>query len=378
MLESQRHLFDLPDDVTYLRAASSTPLLKRAADVGHGGIDKKLNPWRLGHDEAFTEPDAARALFAAMIGASADDIALQPAASYGLSTAAANLDAGLGRTIVLLEQQFPSNVYPWRELVAREGGEIVTVARPEGDRWTEAVIAAIGPETAVVALANCHWTDGSMLDLAAIAARAHGVGAALVLDISQSLGVVPIDVAKIDPDFLVCVSYKWLLGPYQLCFCYAAPRRQRGRPIEHNWVARANAEDYSGLVDYVDDYAPGARRFDTGERGNYVSVPMVCESLRQIAEWGVAEIAATLRPLVDEIADRGRAIGLSPTPAAVRAPHFLGLRRPAGLPAGLDQRLMAENVYVSIRGDAIRVAPHVYNSSTDIDRLFEVLGRVLN
>ena len=365
----QRHLFDLPDDVAYLRCAASAPQPKAVRAAAEAAIAARSQPWTAGK---LADPDAVERLrsgFARLIGAAADDVAIVPAASYGLSVAAANLPLKAGQRILTLEAQFPSNVYPWRVAAAEHEAALVTVARPEDGDWTPAVLAAIDEATAVVALPAFHWTDGSRLDLAAISARARGLGAALVLDLSQSLGAVPFDVAEIRPDYLVTVGQKWLMGPHQLAFFYAAPERQGGRPIEHNWVIRRGSEDDAGLVNYVDDFQPGARRFDGGARGNPVAIPMAEAALAQVEAWGIADIAQSLRPMVDEIADRAEAIGLVPTPARARAPHFIGLRAPDGLPEGIAERLGAAGVHVSLRGDAIRVAPHLYNTDADIERL---------
>lgn len=373
MIDCHRHLFDLPDDVVYLRCAASAPQLKSVYEAGRLGLAKKSRPWRIGARETFDDVERLRALFAGLIGADNGDVALAPSASYGLSIAAANLTVGEGRDVVVLARQFPSNVYPWRALVRRHGGRLLTVERPADDDWTAAVLASIGPSAAIVALPQCHWLDGAMLDLEAIGRRVRDVGAALVLDLSQSLGAVPFDVGAVQPDFLVAVAEKWLLGPYQLAFLYAAPSRQSGEPIEHTWIGRAESENYARLVDYRDGYQPGARRFDVGERGNFISVPMAIQALRQIADWRVDAIAATLKRMTDETADRAAAIGLTPVPMAARAPHMIGLRAEAGLPAGLGDRLADRNIFVTVRDQVIRVSPHVYNKSEDIESLFIAL-----
>src|SRR5581483_5991752 len=115
--------------------------------------------------------------------------------------------------------------------------------------------------TAVVTVSNCHWTDGSLIDLYRVGERARQVGAAFVVDASQSLGAYPVDVARAQPDFLVTVGYKWLMGPYGLSYLYVAPRwRERGVPIEESWLTRAGSEDFARLVDYTESYRDGARR----------------------------------------------------------------------------------------------------------------------
>jgi len=199
-----------------------------------------------------------------------------------------------------------------------------------------------------------------------------------VLDLSQSLGALPFDVGEIDPDFLVCPTYKWLLGPYGYAFLYVAPRHQQGRPIEHNWNARAGAEDFAGLVRYRDTYRAGARRFDVGENSNFALVPAALAGLACLREWGVENVRVMLAARTETIARRAAdRFGLQSIHPSRRAGHYLGLRFSDGVPERLLERLAERNVFVSLRGDSMRVTPHVYNTDADVDRLFEALAAVL-
>lgn len=295
VLGPQRHLFELPDDVAYLNCAYLAPQLRSVTEAGLAGVRRKAAPWQIGPADFFTGAEELRSTFAALLGADAGSIALVPSVSYGIGTAAANIKVGPGQTVVLLAEDFPSDVYPWRAAAQVHGGEIVTVARPADDDWTAAVLGAIDERTAVVAVPGCHWTDGTLVDLVAVGEAARGVGAALVVDATQSLGAMPLDLAAVRPDFLVAAGYKWLLGPYSLGYLYVAPQHQDGQPLEHNWITRAGSDDFAGLVDYVDDLAPGARRFDVGERSNFVLVPMALAALRQLLAWGVPTSARRSR-----------------------------------------------------------------------------------
>jgi selenocysteine lyase/cysteine desulfurase len=238
------------------------------------------------------------------------------------------------------------------------------------------VLDAIDEATAIVAVPNVHWTDGSLVDLGAVGARAREVGAALVVDATQSLGALPLSIDSVQPDFLACASYKWLLGPYSTGFLYAHPRWHHAAPLEHNWQNRANSEDFAGLVDYKDAFQPGARRFDVGERSNFALMPMVVAALEQLEAWGVDAIAASLQSKTDIIADEARARGLHVAERTERGPHMLGVRFPGGAPSGILASLADENVHVSLRGDSIRISPHLYNRDEDIERLFGVLSAV--
>lgn len=375
---SQRDLFEIPDGVTFLNCANMSPQLRSVTSSGIEAVKSKESPWLISPPDWFSAPERLRELAAKLIGVDAEAVALVPSVSYGIAIAAANVKVERGQYIVLLNEQFPSNVYAWKVLAAQQNANIRTVQREPGGTWTDAVLEAIQNDTAVVTVPNCHWTDGSLIDLVEVGAKARSVGAALVVDASQSLGAYPIDIMKVQPDFLVSVGYKWLLGPYGLGYLYVAPVwREKGLPIENSWLSRAGSEDFAGLVDYQDEYRSGARRFDMGEFPQFVLVPMAIEALRQILNWGVENIQNSLSILTKEIEQRVLKIGGSALPAGKRAAHMIGIRLPNGLPDQLSKRLASENIFVSIRGDSIRVAPHLYNDKADIDRLFEVLDEIL-
>ncbi|MBI4184576.1 MAG: aminotransferase class V-fold PLP-dependent enzyme [Proteobacteria bacterium] len=354
-----------------------SPLMRSVAEAGRRGIDGKVRPWTIAARDFFAESEAARALFAELVGTRADDVAIVPAVSYAMAIAAANIRVRRGQTIVVLPDQFPSNVYPWRELARENGAEIVTAREPGNGDMTDSVLAAIDRRTAIAALPHCRWTDGALVDLAAVGRRAREVGAALVVDATQSLGALPLDVAEVQPDLLVSAGYKWLMGPYSLGFAYIAPRHHGWRPLEHGWIARARSDDFARLVDYRDEFQPGARRFDVGERSNFILVPMMRAALAQVRAWGPANVQVTLAAMTEAIAGRAAALGLSAPPVGRRAGHYLGLGFAGGVPEGLPARLAAEKVYVSVRGSSMRITPHLYNDDEDVERLFRALTAAL-
>jgi len=364
-----RSSFDLPAEDAYFNAAQIGPLPRVAAQAGADAFAAKLRPWTSTTQTSFfDQPEALRAVAATLFHARADDVALVPAASYGLATAAANISLEPGQEICVLDGQFPSNVYTWRRLAETTGAVVRTVARANRETWTETLLAAIGPQTGMVACGAVHWIDGGRIDLEAVSKAARAHGAALVLDLTQSLGVMDFDVGAVDPDFAVAAAYKWLLGPYAIGFLYAAPRRQGSRPLEENWINRADSEDFSRLTDYRDAYAPGARRYDMGERSNHQLVPAALASLAFLEGIGVDAIARHIAAVNMEIAERLAGLGFADdTPD--RAGHYLSLALPEGAPGDLAAHLRADGVHVSMRGPRLRISPHIYNTAGDVDRL---------
>jgi selenocysteine lyase/cysteine desulfurase len=372
----RRALFEIPEGVTYLNCANMAPQLRSITAMGIDAVRAKATPWATPFSQWFSQPEELRGLAAQVIGADADGVALVPSVSYGIATAAANLPIAAGQSIVILDREFPSNVYAWRDLAKKKNGRVVTVVREPGENWTGALLRAIDETAAIVSIPQCHWTDGSKVDLEVVGERAREAGAALVIDASQSLGASVLDLERVKPDFLTAVGYKWLLGPYGLSYLYVAPKwRETGVPLEQSWMTRAGSEDFSSLVDYSEEYRAGARRFDMGEFSQFVLVPMAIAGLRQILDWGVQRIEAEISPLTEQIAKMAAESNYSVLPAADRSRHLIGVRFSGGISARLPNALQEAGVYVSIRGDSIRIAPHLYNEPKDIDLLLEVLRR---
>jgi selenocysteine lyase/cysteine desulfurase len=278
-----------------------------------------------------------------------------------------------GRSILLLAEQFPSNYYSWQRRAEETGVALKIVAWPEDSDWTAAVLNSLTADVAVAALPNVQWTSGGRLDLVRIGEACRKLGVALALDLTQSLGALPFSVKEVQPDFAVAASYKWLLGPYSVGLLYVAPKWQQGLPLEENWIQRANARDFSSLILYTEDYDAGARRFDMGERSNFALLPAAVCAMKQLLAWNVAQISETAGVYTRRLAAAAAELGLTSPPEELRAPHYLCLRRKAGIPRELPEILAREKVYVSIRGSSIRVTPHVYNSAADAERLISCL-----
>ena len=377
MIDSQRHLFDIPEGVAFFNAGYMSPLPKASAEAGEIALRRKSTPWVLSPNDFFTETEEFRKLAAQLIQANASDIAVIPSASYGLAIAAKNISLNAGEEILVLEDQFPSNIYCWQRAAKENDAIIKTVPMPEDRNWTQAVLSLISEKTAVASLPHNHWADGGLLDLVQIRNALDKVGAKLVLDTTQSLGAMPLSVKDVRPDFLVAAAYKWLLSPYSTGFLYVAPDYQNGIPLEENWLNRKGSEDFSGLVNYQDEYQPGAVRYDMGERANFALIPSAIASFQQILDWGIDNIQATLAKRNASLMDELSGTGLTAIPDHFRAGHFLGLEYEAGFPENILEQLAAEKIYVSKRGNSLRVTPHLYNNDNDYERLIGALKRIL-
>ncbi|HEX5880732.1 MAG TPA: aminotransferase class V-fold PLP-dependent enzyme [Actinomycetota bacterium] len=376
-LPVQRELFDIPSDVAYFNCASLAPTLRASREAAEAALARRARPWRISSDDWFSGAEERRALFARLAGVDPDGVALVPATSYGLAVAAANLPAGPGRRVLVLADDFPSNRYTWQRFAGRTGAALVTVERRDGRTWGEAVLEELDERTAVVAVLATHWTDGGSVDLVAIGERARQAGAALVVDASQALGAAPLDLAAVQPDYLVTVGYKWLLGPFALGYLYVAERHRDGVPLEENWISRLGSEDFGALVDYQDRYQPGARRFDIGQRSHFETTPMAVAALRQLLDWEVERVAATLGQVTGRIQREVAAIGLRLT-SGDRVPHMLGIAFPDEARGAVAAALAGAGVFAGVRGSSLRVSPHLWTTDQDVERLVGALTKATN
>jgi selenocysteine lyase/cysteine desulfurase len=377
LLVDQRHLFDVPDEVAYFNTANLSPLLRQVAAAGQAAIEQRARPWTITPPDWFTGVEQLRDRAARLFGTDTEGVALIPATSYGLAAAARNLPVPADGRILVLHEEYPSNYYTWQRHAQRSAAELVVVDREPGQSWAEAVLDQLDERVAVVALPNVHWTDGALIELGRVAPVARDAGAALVIDASQSLGALPLDLDELQPDAVVAVGYKWLLGPFSVGYLYLAPHLRDGEPLEENWISRDGSDDFAALVDYTDSYLPGARRFDVGQRTNFGLVPMAVAALDQILAWGVANIAAALQVLNDDLVARITALGLA-APSGPRAPHILGLPIPREAGGRILEALQQMGVSASVRGSALRLAPHLHISSSDCDRLLHALTAALD
>lgn len=362
-------------DVLYLDCAARAPVLRDVHAAGQAALEANAAPWTQSFDALEALVEAVRALAAGMLDGDTEAVALVPSAAFALSTAARNLPLEAGEAVLLLEGQFPSNLLPWQQRCAEAGARVAGVRRAPGQDWTEAVLDALAaePRTRVVALPQVRWDDGALLDLDRIAPRVHAAGAALVLDLSQSLGALPADIARWRPDFVASVGYKWLLGPRGLSWLWAAPRRRGdGVAIEQHWSTRDAGAGWRFPLEAPPPSRSGARRFDAGEIDEPLPLAMAGAGLAKLQAWGVPHIAAALGRYTGALDAALDASGLSEWKTPGHAPHLTALRPPAERLDAVFDALARERIVCTRRHGLLRIAPHLHVTPGDMARVAAV------
>ncbi|MBL4662450.1 MAG: aminotransferase class V-fold PLP-dependent enzyme [Flavobacteriaceae bacterium] len=377
MLQNQQHLFSLNDEITYLNGAYMSPQLKSVAKIGIDCLQQKSQPSNILAADFFSEKEVLRSHFAQLI--SVDDpqrIAILPSVSFGIGTAMKNIPFEKGDEIVVLEEQFPSNYYAWQQLELEKGVVIKTISAPpllpgRGQLWNEHILEAITPKTKCVALPMVHWADGTKFDLQAVRSRTNEVNAYLIIDGTQSVGALPFSVKEIQPDALICAGYKWLMGAYGLGIGYFGERFDDGTPLDNNWMNHQDAEDFSKLVNYNHSFKPKAARYDIGESSNFIMVPMLTEGIRQLITWTQQGIQTYCEAITKEAIEQlTQQKGCFVEDSNYRGQHLFGIYLPESMNIyTVKTNISAQNILVSIRGNAIRVSPNVYNNKKHLEKL---------
>lgn len=382
-LTCQRAAFDLPPDETYLNSAYMGPLPRSVRAAGDAALARRSVPSRIGARDFFEPAEHARRRCAALVHADPERVALVPNVAYAMGIVARNLAPRPGQHVVVLGDQFPSNVYPWQRWpdvslrVVREPMAPTTDGAPlrrRAEAWNAALLDAIDRDTALVAIEQAHWTEGLLFDLERVGARCRDVGAVFVVDVTQTAGAMPLDWTRIRPDALVAHAYKSMLANYGLGFAVLADRFAEGAPLEEHWLMRAGAEDFSRLVDYAEAYAPGMRRHDTSLRANPVLIDMLSAACELLLQWQPQRVRNYLLGIEHRAVERLRAAGFGVLDDALRAANLFGVHLPPGLTADrVRAELARQRIHVSVRGSAVRVSPHVYNDDGDLERLADAL-----
>lgn len=384
MLNCQKHLFNLDSEVHYINGAYMSPISKAVAEAGVAAVKRKLQPYNISADDFFTNAEHLKALFSKIIHAHEPKrIAIIPSVSYGIATVAKNIKAQKGQNIIVADAQFPSNIYTWRELAKEKELTIKTISYPSeiqegrGAIWNERILESIDNQTTIVALSHIHWANGTKFDLKRISTRAHEVGALLIVDGTQSVGAMPIDVTDMGIDALICAGYKWLMGPYSQGYAYYSEYFDNGKPLEETWIARQGAEDFRRLVDYQDNYAPLSTRYDMGEKSNFINIPMGITALQELLDLGIQNIQNYCLNLSRDAIKKWQQNGFWVEQEIWRGGHLFGVQIPPHIPVDkLQSALKDRKVYISVRGEFMRISPNIYNDAADMAALTEVLMNI--
>jgi selenocysteine lyase/cysteine desulfurase len=350
--------------VAPLPAATQAAVARWAAQAACEG-DTAWTAWQ-------KRVEACRALAARLLGADASEVALVHSTSEGIGLVAEGYPWREGDNVVTLDNEFPSNQYPWLNLASR-GVETRRAATDRGRVDLNRLEEACDARTRIVSISWVGYLSGWRADLNAAAEMAHRKGALLLVDAIQGLGVFPLDVRTTGVDFLAADGHKWLLGPEGAGLFYL--RREHLdllRPLGVGWHSVVHASDYGRIELRL---KPSAARYEGGSQ-NMVGFLGLAESLELLLAYGQQALGRRIVEITDLACRRLEAIG-----AAIYSPRegdhrsgIVSFELPGTEALAEKKRLLAQDVVLSARGGKLRIAAHAYNNEADLDRLIEALG----
>jgi selenocysteine lyase/cysteine desulfurase len=366
------------EGVAYLNAALQGPIPLAAAREAQAALEWKKRPDRLADTAYFDLPDRIREKVSRVIGARPDEIAVTSGASAGLASVAAGIDWKPGDEVLVGRGEFPAHFSTW--LRYEKAGKLrVRVVEPRGRFITaDDYIAEIGPQTRVVSASFVRFDNGARLDAARVGEACRKSGTALLLDITQCAGSMPLNIRELGADMAVCSGYKWLLGPYGTGFFWIASEWIERLPLGAVYfMALEGARDFHAMPSDKFQPVPGARRWDSPETANFTNLAAFESSLDMLLRIGLDSVAQHVDGLVGELIERlprGVCVLASPEERSKRGPYVCVSARRSEETMALYEKVRAAQIHVSLRDNALRIAPYLYNTSEEISRLIEVLS----
>lgn len=380
-MNSQKEFFSLNEGHHYFNCASKAPLLKAAERAGLKAINRERNPFEIETEDFFNTTQLAKKEFATLINSQWHQIAIIPSVSYGLATALNNIGHKEKGNAITMEEEFPSGYYAL-ERWCKENENILKVVGPKNSdgnnqHWNKNILEAIDEKTSVVLISSIHWMHGLKFDLQAIGEKCEQVGAYFIVDGTQSVGALPINVKEYKIDALICAGYKWLLGPYSIGLAYFNEKFSQGKPLEESWMNRTNAKDFSQLTRYQSAYDIGSGRYNVGQTSNFILTPMLLAALQQINEWKPENIQRYCQELTAPLFDHLNKFNLKIERGQYTVYHLFAIQFSDKKEIEiLKEKFKNSNIYASVRGHYIRLSVNVYNTPSDIEKLIEAIDKV--
>lgn len=365
--EAYRKCFPVTKKLIYLNHAAVAPLSTRIVEA--------INRYLIERSETDVENyvatlmpslSAARRLVSRHIGCAERNLGFVPNTSYALNFLAQGLEWKQGDRILLGSQEFPTNVYPFLNLVSK-GVEIDFAEGEDGAVTVEEIERRLTPRTKLVAVSYVQFLSGYRIDLKTLAGVCHKHGALLSVDAIQALGAMPIDCRETGIDFLAAGCHKWAMSPMGIAALYLTDDLlERLRPAYVGWLS---VKDAWNMLDYKLDLMDDATRFELGTQ-NWLGIIGLCEAFKLFAEVGAETVTEKVLSLTQHLRTSLQACGFEVAGATDRE-HWSGITAVKHLtdaPAAAEA-LMRAGIEATARCGMLRVSPHFYNTADELNAL---------
>ncbi len=366
------------EGVAYLDAAGQGPLPLKSVRASQAALEWKKLPHRLPEGEYFGLPDRIRDLLARLLGGEVGEFAITSGASSGMMIVASNFDWQPEDEVLLGRGEFPAHFSTFMPLA--DAGRLRAKIVTPRDRFLRAsdYIEQFTPQTRMVSASLVRFDDGALLDAERLAQACRKAGVLFLLDMSQCACGIPISLRAIGADFAVSSGYKWLLSPYGTGFFWARRESmEKLRPGPFYWKALEGARNFHSLSMSKFSPVPGASRWDAPETAAFTNLAAMQASLEFIESVGIEAIAEHNRRLIAQLVERlprDTCVLASPGAAENRGSFICIAARKPERTKELYEKLRSAQVIVSLRENAMRIAPYLYNTDRDIAKLIGILS----
>jgi selenocysteine lyase/cysteine desulfurase len=382
-----------PRDVIYFNNSGKTALPRSVQRAGELALGRECQPW----EPQTSCTEEIRTLFAHIVHASSDDIAIVPSTGFAMTIFANNIFRGSSggvKKVLILQDEMSSEIYAWQQSQPFPNVQVdfLIVPHPTSEQgWTPLIMSCLEEHHVdVCCLPQVHWSDGSYIDLTCIGHYCSDHQIIFIVDGTQSVGIMPMDVERIKCDALACSVHKWLLGPHGMSLVYIHPKyHDTWLPLDQHERSRSIFQDevYDATENNIDEkgypaeFVCGARRCDSGGKNNPILEPMICEGLRIVNAIQLDSAQSYLKRITDQILEGGKSIGFDVQPGP-RCSHIIGLRPKSPefvqyltpeMMVQVANKLKENNIFLAVRCGAFRISPYLKSTSDDVDQLIEAL-----
>lgn len=373
MTPEVRALFPITERAIYFNHAAVSPLPTPTLRAVEAQLRDLHENGSINFRSWLAVKEEARRLLANLLGARPEQVAFVRNTSDALSTVANGIDWRAGDNIVTFSHEFPSNIYPWLRIREAFGVEVRMCEERDGRIDLADLESLIDDKTRIVAISQIQYASGFRINLARLGRVARHHDALFVVDAIQALGVIPINVGSEYIDVAAGAGHKWLLAPEGVGYLYLSDRaRERIQPTLVGWVSVPNPDDY---FNFEQGWNRGTLAWETGT-GPTALLHGFKASLELLSRFGVPSIANYLEELTDYLCERmsGKPYEIVSSRAAGEKSQIVCIRHLEGFSAiALYHRLRTKNIITAPRGDRLRIAPHFYNTTAEVDELIKAL-----
>lgn len=368
------HFFDF-DHKTYLNCANHGPLPRVTAEAIQEALALKTHPNRIPDHIYFTLTGRIREGIGAILKTDPNLVTLGTGESHGAAVAALGLGLRAGDEVVLAKNDFPSNIYIW-STAARDAGGRVRMLTPDGPAMkTEQILDAINENTRAVSVSLVDFGSGQVLDVPRIAKACKAQDIFLCVDATQAVGIIPMSFDSLGASMITAAGYKWMLAPYGCGFAvFDKDWMDRIKPKYITWTAAEGAEQFNSLPRENWNWHPTARRFDAPEAASFLNMSGLARSIDFILEHSVEAMHDHVRELLNDAESKlPSPFRRRDIPSFVEGPILSIESEDVSRIEPAYLRLREKGIVVSLREDGIRVSPHIFNTTDDMDRLVQEL-----